>query len=127
MTVRRTDTGHGPWFLDFMDAAGRRHREATDAQTKTEAQNLLRSKLSDNVKAQILGVPTVDAIRTTLAEFLDETYLPHVQATRRAGTAKHYKSYAQRIKRSLGTMPLRMIGKTEVQKYMDDRIRSGKS
>jgi len=126
-TVRRTDTGPGPWFLDFVDAAGRRHRDATDAQTKTEAQTLLRSKLSDNVKAQILGVPTVDVVRTTLAEFLDDTYLPHVDATRREGTAEHYKTYADRIKRSLGTMPLRLIGKADVQKFMDDRIRTGKS
>jgi integrase len=125
-TVRRTDTGPGPWFLDFVDAAGRRHRDATDAQTKSEAQTLLRSKLSDNVKAQILGVPTVDVVRTTLAEFLDDTYLPHVEATRREGTSDHYTVYADRIKRSLGTMPLRLIGKADVQKYMDNRIRTGK-
>lgn len=125
--VRVTDSGPGPWFIDYFDASGRRHREVTDAQTKTEAQALLRSKLSDKVKATILGISDVGPIRTTLEEFLRVTYLPHVKATRRAGTAKHYEVYAERIIRSLGKLPLRMIGKTEVQRYMDDRIKAGRT
>jgi integrase len=125
--VRRMDSGAGTWFLDYVDASGKRHRDATDATTKTEALTLLRSKLSDNVKAEILGVPSTDAVSITLEKFLDEQYIPHVKATRREGTWGNYEAYAKEIIPRMGKMPLRSIGRVEIQKFMEDLIRTGKT
>lgn len=42
----RKHGGPRRWFIDYVDVGGRRHRDATDAQTKTEARALLTAKLS---------------------------------------------------------------------------------
>jgi integrase len=125
--VRGPDSGAGTWFLDYVDASGKRRREATDARTKTEALNLLRSRLSDNVKAEILGVASTDAVSITLERFLRDQYLPHIKATRRAGTYDNYSDYAEGIITAMGKMTLRSIGRADVQKYMEELIRTGKT
>jgi integrase len=125
--VRRTDSGPGTWFIDFVDASGKRHRDATDAVRKSEALDLLRSKLSDNVKAEILGVPSTDAVSITLEKFLNEQYIPHIKATRREGTWGNYEAYAEHVIPRMGKMALRSIGRTEIQKYMEELIRTAKT
>ncbi len=124
--VRGPDSGKGTWFLDYFDASGERCREATEARTKTEALSLLHSRLSDNVKADILGLPSSDAVSITLERFLDEQYLPHVSATKRPGTVENYDAYAAEIKPRMGKLVLRSIGRLEIQKYMEELIRGGK-
>ena len=46
-----TVAGRKRWYIDYVDAAGRRRRERTDAQTKGEADSVLRARLSANERA----------------------------------------------------------------------------
>lgn len=125
--VRGPDSGKGTWFLDYFDPSGKRRREATAATTKSEALGLLRARLSDNVKAKILGVASADAVSITLERFLEEQYLPHVKATKRGSTYENYLNYTKDVVPRLGKVPLRSIRRADVQKYMEDLIRNGKT
>lgn len=122
---RKEGTGPGTWFIEYRDAAGKRVRKATQARTKSEANLLLRGKEGDTVKAEILGVQSTDAIRLTLSDYLRKTYLPHVRLTRRAGTADNYEAYAERLISFYGAVPLRSLGRADVQRYIDKRISEG--
>jgi len=125
--VRGPDSGKGTWFLDYFDPSGKRCREATNATTKSEAMGLLRARLSDNVKAKILGVSSSDAISITLERFLEDQYLPHVKATKRESTYENYQDYARDLVPRMGKVPLRSIRRVDVQKYMEDLIRNGRT
>lgn len=124
---RGPDSGKGTWFLDYKDPSGKRRRDATNATTKTEALGLLRAKQSDNVKAKILGIPSTDAVSITLERFLEDQYLPHVQATRRPSTYDNYQDYANDVIPRLGKVAIRSIRRVDVQKYMEDLVRTGKT
>lgn len=125
--VRGPDSGKGTWFLDYFDPSGKRCREATNATTKSEAMGLLCARLSDNVKAKILGVSSSDAISITLERFLEGQYLPHVKATKRESTYENYLDYARDLVPRMGKVPLRSIRRVDVQKYMEDLIRNGRT
>jgi YD repeat-containing protein len=123
--VDRTDAGPGTWYLDY-DAAGKRVREATVATTKGEAEALLRKRMSEAVKAELAGVANPKALRLTFKEFVEETFLPHVRATRRPGTVECYERYAVVTCQAFGEKLIRSITKGDVLNYVSDRIRTGR-
>lgn len=123
--VRRRDSGPGTWFLAYC-RDGKQIKEATDATSKTEAQMLLKTKLSNNVKAEILDVPAA-GIDLTFAAFVDDTFLPHVKQTRRASTHVAYTGYAKTTKRALGELLLRRISRGHIKQYISDRVKNGRT
>ena len=119
---RRTDSGPGTWFLDYPDHSGRRRREATTATTKTEALALLRSRRSDQAKAELAGVANPEALSMTLSRFVETVYLPQIRTTRRLGTVKNYEVYGKDL-RSLGNKLLTQISREDVLEYQNLLIR----
>jgi integrase len=123
--VDRSDAGPGAWYLDYRDGSGRHVREATAATTKGEALQLLRKRQSDAARAEIAGVPNPEGLRVTFKAFVDDTFLPHVKATRRKGTFECYERYAAVTCAVLGSKLLRSIGKADVLNYTAERVRTG--
>ncbi len=115
----------GRWGIDYTDLSGRQIRRLTDAQTKTEAKALLSAKLSENVKAEIIGAATGAAVCMKLEDFIRKTYLPHVKATRTERTYDNYVGYAETIIKRIGQKPLRQIRRGDVEDFMRERIEKG--
>lgn len=124
--VDRATAGPGAWYLDYRDASGRHIREATAATTKGEALQLLRKRQSDAARAEIAGMGSSEGLRLTFKEFVDATFLPHVQATKSTGTWECYKRYAVVTCDALGGKLLRSISKSDVMNYIAERVRSGR-
>ena len=118
---RRLDSGPGRWFLDYVDHTGRRVREATSATTKTEAQNLLRARLSESTRADILGLPPEALKPVPFDVFFRETYLP-ASATRVKGSTQERKlQLGRHLLEYFGSTPLRTINAGRVQEFITAR------
>ncbi len=113
------------WFLDYVSHEGKRMREASGATTKGEALDLLRKRQSEAARAEIAGIRNPEGLKLTLKEFLKETYLPHVRATKRPGTAEVYARYAAVTGEALGGKLLREITRGDIQDYVSSRVREG--
>ena len=116
----------GRWAIDYKDLSGRRVRKLTDAQGEEEAQAILNAKLSANVRAELLGLPSGDAVDMTFGQFVSTIYLPHVKVTRRPGTYQAYCGIAEHILPRLGHVLLRGITRQMILGYLDDRTSKGR-
>lgn len=120
-------SSRGRWFLDYVDTYGRRRREATGAQTKTEAQQLLRAKLTEQVKAKILGIDSTEAVKPVSFEtFFKETYLPGFKTRVQLGdcresSLKRILLLAKHVLPHFGHMPLRSIKASHVRAFLERR------
>lgn len=124
---RRTDSGPGTWYIDYSDEWGRRHREATKATTRREAEALVREKLSAIVKAKIIGVNNPEALSITFEKFVNEIFLPHAKGSRRASTYRKYVEYARMDMPIFGKMNLRAIQQGDVQRHLDHLATEGRT
>lgn len=122
--MSRVYLSKGRWGIDYVDA-GRRIRQLTDAQSKTEARALLSAKLSENVKAEIIGAASGAAVGMKLEDFIRKTYLPHVKATRTKRTYDNYAAYAETVIDRLGSKPMRQIRRGDVEDFLRERIEKG--
>lgn len=113
------------WFLDYVSHEGKRMREASEATTKTEALDLLRKRQSEAARAEIAGIRNPEGLKLTFGKFLEETYLPHVKATKRPGTAEVYTRYAAVTGETLGGKLLREVTRGDIQDYVSNRVREG--
>jgi integrase len=114
--------GRRPWYIDYVDAGGKRHRERTDAQTKAEAEAVLRARLSDNARCEILGVQDIAAVRPTLLEkFYTEQYLPYLKTRVRASTYSRAELLARHVLPVFGSLTLRAINAGHVEEFMRKR------
>lgn len=117
-----TVAGRKPWYIDWVDAGGKRHKARTDAQTKAEAEAILRAKLSLNAKCEILGTTDPALVKPVLfSEFFEKEYLT-VQKTRvRSGTYDRAVGLGKHVLPVFGSMTLRAINAGHVEGYMRKR------
>lgn len=112
--------GHPVWCIRYKGLDGKWHRERTPAVNKEQAQAILHKKLSEIVKAQVAGVPTLEGLKSlTFAEFLDQEYMPHCKATHTEDTYRTDEGLARILRKHFGGMPLRSITSGDVQRYVD--------
>jgi integrase len=118
----------GRWFIDYRDRAGRQIRQRTDAATKTEALNVLRARMAENVKADILGVQSTESIKPIpFEEFFKKTYMPcsatrvkPISQERKEGLARHLLPY-------FGSLPVQSITAGRIQEFLTKRAGQGAS
>ena len=117
-----TVAGRKPWFIDWTDAAGKRHRERTDAQTKAEAQAVLRAKLSQNARCEILGTTDASLVRPVrFGDFFEEEYLPYAEVKLRPSTYGRIPYLAKHLMPHFRDLTLRAIGAAHVEKFIEKR------
>lgn len=120
-----TVAGRKPWFIDWFDVGGRRHRERTDATTKAEAEALLRVKLSENTKAEILGVQSTDGVKPiAFAAFFERQYLPYIQTRVRPSTYKRKEQLGKHLVKAFGSFNLRSIDAGQIERFIEARSKS---
>lgn len=121
-----TVAGRKPWFIDWTDAGGRRHRVRTDSQTKSEAEAVLRARLSDNARCEILGTLDSGLIKPVLfQEFYEKQYLPYAQTRLRTSSDSRLEYLAKRILPYFGGLTLRSISARQIEEYMQKRSQAG--
>ena len=114
--------GRRPWCIDWTDAGGKRHREQTDAQTKADAEAILRAKLSRNARCEILGVTNPEAVKPILFKvFFDETYLKDLAPRVRPSTYTRAECLAKHVLPFFGGLTLRAVNAGHVEEFRRKR------
>lgn len=109
--------------IDFTGLNGKRHRERTNYTLERDAEKLLATRLLEIAEAERLGLSSVEALKPmTFAQFVEEEYLPHQKATRRASTYRRDQMLYNNVKESFGGMLLGGIGANEIRKYITKRM-----
>ncbi len=119
------DRRPGTWFLAYA-RDGKQVKEATDATTKAQAEALLSMRKVANHKAEVMGV-RAESVDMTYGKFLRDTYLPMVQQTIRPSTYESYEIHADILEGALGGLLLRKITRGDVQQFISDRLKNGKT
>jgi len=110
--------------LDYSDPqSGRRYRIRAGCPTKEEATDLLRAKLTEGTKAQIVNAPSMEAIKpVTFAEFVEDAYLSWSRAKNRPSTVGRKNGiYENLLKPAFGSIYLRSITAADIEQYMTRR------
>jgi integrase len=116
-------SGRRPWFIDYVDMNGCRHRERTPATTKAEAEAILRARLGEIAKATIVGARSVEAVKPmTFEQFVRQEYLPHSKATNRPSSHRRDVVSSRNILPKLGNILLRAMSRGDIQRYLDQRL-----
>ena len=115
--------GRPTWCIKYKGLDAKWHRERTDAQSKEQAQRLLRARLSEIAEAKEKGLETLERRKpVTFAKFVDEEYLPaKAPPARRDGTHGRDKQLYRNVKPTLGPMLLGAITTAEIEKYFARR------
>jgi len=117
-----TVAGRKPWFIDWVDAGGKRHKARTDAQTKAEAEAILRAKLSMNAKCEIMGTTDPTLVTPVLfSEFFEKEYLPVLESRVREGTYTRAVGLGKHVLPVFGSLTLRAINAGHIEGYMRKR------
>ena len=115
--------GRPTWCIKYKGLDAKWHRERTDAQTKEQAQRLLRARLSDLADAREKGLETLQRRKpVTFEQFVDTEYMPaKAPPARRESTHERDKQLYRNIKGSFGPLLLGAITTAEVEKYFAKR------
>jgi len=113
------------WFIDYADVSGRRIRQGTAATTKAEALALLRARMSENTRAEILGLPSTAGCRPVpFAEFFEKEYLPYTGGRIRPSSYSRKLYLAKHVLPFFGAMNLRAIGAGDIERFIEQRGRA---
>lgn len=114
-----------PWCLNFVDANGRRKKEITTATTKEQALKLLSRRLGEVSEAKSRGLASVadlSPVQVTFREFLEETYFPTANASRRDSSNYRDRNHAENVLPFLGDKFLRSITAGDVERFRAYRL-----
>jgi integrase len=104
----------GGWWVSYVDASGKRHKEKVTAHTRTQALNALSAIKTREEKNRILGVKAVSEIST--ADLLDR-YKRYQRTHLRATTFERLDSILETLKTNL-PVTAKDITRASVQKFI---------
>lgn len=115
--------GRPVWCILYKGLDLKWHRERTEAQTKDQAQRLLRSRLDEIADAKAKGVQTLERRRpVTFGEFVDQEYMiAQAPPVRRQSTHDRDKLLYMNVKPTFGPKLLGTITAADVEKYVSKR------
>lgn len=133
-TVIKDERGKHPrWVLRFRDVSGRTRRETTSVSTRPLARRLLAERLDQVAQARLMGLPSVEALVNpqapmTVRQFVEREYMPHVRTNLAPGTVSRYEGiWSGHVQPVFGSMTLREVKPSDVQRFADRRRREGAS
>jgi integrase len=120
--------GRPAWCIKYKGLDTKWHRERTDAQSKEQAQRLLRVRLSEIAEAKEKGLLTLDRRKpVTFEKFVDEEYMTaQAPPARRESTHERDQQLYKNVKATFGPMLLGAITTGDIEKYFAKR-KSGKT
>lgn len=115
--------GRPTWCILYKGLDAKWHRERTDAQTKEQAQRVLRSRLSEIAEAKEKGLLTLERRKlVTFEKFVDEEYMiAQAPPVRRESTHERDKMLYENVKGTFGPMLLGAITTGDIEKYFAKR------
>ena len=115
--------GRPVWCIFYKGLDGRWHRERTEAQSKEQAQRLLRLRLSEIAEAKEKGLLTLEPqMHVTFEEFVDQEYMiANAPPARRKSTHERDKQLYGNVKKTFGSILLKAITTGVVEKYFSKR------
>lgn len=115
-----------PWMIDYVGVDGKRHRDVTTATNRLQAEALLRQKLDEITKAQILGLSNEKGLSgMSFAKFVKEEYIPFVEKTLRPTTARFYRVTLQKFIPVIGQKKIASIASSDIQRCIDQALMWG--
>lgn len=120
--------GRPVWCILYKGLDAKWHRERTEAQTKEQAQRILRSRLSEIAEAKEKGFDTLERRKpVTFEKFVDEEYMiAQAPPARRASTHLRDQLLYKNVKSTFGPKLLAAISAGDIEKYFAKR-KSGKT
>ncbi len=115
--------GRPTWCILYKGLDAKWHRERTDAQSKEQAQRVLRSRLSEIAEAKEKGLLTLERRKlVTFEKFVDEEYMiAQAPPVRRESTHERDKMLYENVKGTFGPMLLGAITTGDIEKYFAKR------
>lgn len=115
--------GKPVWCILYKGLDGKWHRERTEAQTKDQAQRVLRGRLDELAEAKLKGFQTLERQKpVTFERFVDDEYLPaKAPPVRRASSHSRDKTLFKTVKPHFAQMLLGAISVQEIERYMAKR------
>jgi integrase len=110
---------NGKWSVRYRDAAGVRKSATFEVRTITEARKKIADLLEPVNKERASQVAEI----VTLGAFVENQYLPHAHRKWKESTAATSEQRIQQhiVKGELATIPMRQIGREELQHFLDSR------
>lgn len=120
--------GRPAWCISYKGLDEKWHRERTDAQSKEQAQRLLRARLSEIAEAKEKGLLTLERRKpVTFEKFVDEEYMTaQAPPARRASSHRRDQLLYKNVKPTFGPMLLWSISTADIEKYFAKR-KNGKT
>ncbi len=115
--------GRPTWCILYKGLDARWHRERTEAQSKEQAQRVLRSRLSEIAEAKEKGLLTLDRRKpVTFEKFVDEEYMiAQAPPARRQSSHERDQLLYKNVKSTFGPMLLGAITTADIEKYFSKR------
>lgn len=115
--------GRPTWCILYKGLDAKWHRERTDAQSKEQAQRVLRTRLSEIAEAKEKGLLTLERRKpVTFEKFVDEEYMTaQAPPARRQSTHDRDKLLYKNVKATFGPMLLGAITTADIEKYFAKR------
>ena len=121
----RNSAGRPAWLLNYTDINGLRKRERTEAQSREQANDLLRIRLKQIIEAKEKGLGSVEMLTerksVTFEEFFQKTYRPYSESRHRPSWVKRTGQLAVHVLPYFGSMPLRSIIAGHIEKFLTRR------
>jgi integrase len=115
--------GRPTWCILYKGLDARWHRERTEAQSKEQAQRVLRSRLSEIAEAKEKGLLTLERRKpVTFEKFVDEEYMTaQAPPARRHSTHERDQQLYKNVKATFGPVLLGAITTADIEKYFAKR------
>jgi integrase len=115
--------GRPVWCILYKGLDLRWHRERTEAQTKDQAQRLLRARLGEIAEAKAKGVQSLERRKPiTFQEFVEKEYMiSQAPPVRRQSTHDRDKLLFLNVKETFGPKLLGAITTADIDKYITKR------
>jgi len=115
--------GRPRWCIKYKGLDQKWHREQTEAQTKDQAQRVLRRRLEQIAEAKLTGAQSLEQRKpVTLETFVDTQYMPTMAPpARRQSTHDRDQLLYKNVKATFGPMLLGAITTAEIEKYFAKR------
>ncbi len=115
--------GRPVWCISYKGLDTKWHRERTEAQSKEQAQRLLRTRLSEIAEAKEKGSQTLDRRKpVTFEKFVVEEYMiAQAPPARRESTHVRDQLLYKNVKSTFGPMFLGTISTGDIEKYFAKR------
>lgn len=119
---------NGSWYYYFdlgkIDGKRKKIERKTNATTKTEAERILRQKVTEYENNGVIFEPS----ETTLHEYLDFWLKEYVELNLKHNTIENYKGIVNNhLKPALGKMKMKSLTPEMCQKFINDKFREGKA